>query len=46
MHLSHNLGLIDSLIGATTIGLNATLCTNVKHYRSVAGLLTEQPYLR
>jgi len=44
LHLSHNLGLIDSLIGATTIGLNATLCTfNVKHYRSVAGLVTEQP---
>jgi len=47
LHLSHNLGLIDSLIGATTIGLSATLCTfNVKHYKSVTGLVTEQPYLR
>lgn len=47
LHLSHNLGLIDSLIAATTIGLGATLCTfNVKHYRSVAGLVLEQPYKR
>ncbi len=47
LHLSHNLGLIDSLIAATTIGLGATLCTfNVKHYRNVAGLVIEQPYTR
>ena len=47
LHLSHNLGLIDSLIVATTLGLGATLCTfNVKHYRSVAGLVFEQPYKR
>ena len=47
LHLSHNLGLIDSLIAATTLGLGATLCTfNVKHYRGVAGLLLEQPYKR
>ena len=47
LHLSHNLGLIDSLIAATTIGLGATLCTfNVKHYRNVAGLVIEQPYKR
>ena len=33
LHLSQNLGLIDSLIAATAIGLGATLCTfNVKHY--------------
>lgn len=47
LHLSHNLGLIDSLIAATALGMGATLCTfNVKHYRGVAGLVTEQPYLR
>jgi len=26
-HLSHNLGLLDALIAACTIGLSATLCT-------------------
>ncbi len=47
LHLSHNLGLIDSLVAATSIGLGAALCTfNVKHYRSVAGLVIEQPYKR
>ncbi len=47
LHLSHNLGLIDALIAATATGLGATLCTfNVKHYRSVAGLVFEQPYKR
>jgi len=47
LHLSQNLGLIDALIAATVIGLGATLCTfNVKHYRSIAGLVVEQPYTR
>jgi hypothetical protein len=33
-YLSHNLGLLDTLIAACAIGLSATLCTfNVKHYR-------------
>jgi predicted nucleic acid-binding protein len=46
-HLSHNLGLIDSLIAACAIGLSATLCTfNVKHYKVVPGLAMEQPYTR
>lgn len=46
-HLSHNLGLLDSLIAACAIGLSATLCTfNVKHYKVVPGLTTEQPYAR
>jgi predicted nucleic acid-binding protein len=46
-HLSHNLGLIDSLIASCGVGLSATLCTfNVKHYKVVPGLLTEQPYIR
>ena len=47
LNLSQNLGLIDSLIAATTIGLGATLCTfNVKHYRNITGLILEQPYAR
>lgn len=47
LNLSQNLGLIDSLIAAATIGLGATLCTfNVKHYRNITGLALEQPYTR
>ncbi len=47
LHLSHSLGLIDSLVAAMAIGLGATLCTfNIKHYRAIAGLVTEQPYRR
>ena len=46
-HLSHRLGLIDSMISATCIGLNATLLTfNQKHYLPVPGLKTTQPYLK
>lgn len=44
---SHSLGLLDSLNASTTIGRSAVLCTfNVKHYRVVPGLTTEQPYSR
>jgi predicted nucleic acid-binding protein len=47
LHLSHNLGLIDALIGAATRALGAILCTfNVKHFKAVPGLTVEQPYLR
>jgi predicted nucleic acid-binding protein len=43
--LSHGLGLLDSLIGHTAAGLNEHLATfNVKHYRSISGLQTVQPY--
>ena len=43
--LSHGLGLIDALIGATAIGHGETLATfNVKHYAVIAGLTTVQPY--
>lgn len=46
-HLSHNLGLLDALIGAIAVGLSADLCTfNTKHYRVVPGLVTLQPYVR
>jgi predicted nucleic acid-binding protein len=46
-HLSQGLGLLDSLIAASAVGLSATLCTfNDKHYRVVPGLVTAQPYTR
>jgi predicted nucleic acid-binding protein len=46
-HLSHNLGLIDSLIAACAVGLSAELCTfNLKHYGVVPGLVTAQPYTK
>lgn len=46
-HLSRSLGLIDALIAACATGRTAMLCTfNVKHYRVIAGLVTEQPYSR
>ena len=44
---SHSLGLLDSLIAATTIGLRAALCTfNIKHFHVVLDHTTEQPYTR
>ena len=47
LHLSHSLGLLDSLIAATALGLGANLCTfNIKHYRAIPNLVTEQPYQR
>lgn len=46
-YLSHNLGIFDALIGHSALGLNAVLCTfNVRHYRAIEGLTTEQPYER
>ena len=43
--LSHGLGLLDTLIGHTAIGLGETLATfNVKHYAVITGLRTVQPY--
>lgn len=46
-HLSHGFGLLDSLIASCAVGYSATLLTfNVKHYRVVPGLSTEQPYGR
>lgn len=35
------------LVGACAVGRAATLCTfDVKHYRVISGLTTEQPYSR
>jgi predicted nucleic acid-binding protein len=46
-YLRHNLGVMDALIAETAIGLGAVLCTfNVRHFRAVPGLVTEQPYRR
>jgi predicted nucleic acid-binding protein len=47
LHLGSGLGLLDALIAACAVGQSATLFTfNDKHYRSVPGLVTAQPYLR
>ena len=46
-HLSHQLGLLDALIAATAIGVNAELATfNKKHYGVIKELKTIQPYKR
>jgi predicted nucleic acid-binding protein len=46
-HLSHGLGVIDSLIAATARGLDAALLTfNVKHYRPLTDIVIRQPYAR
>lgn len=46
-HLSHSLGLLDSLIAACATGRSATLCTfNTKHYRIIPNLVMSQPYTR
>jgi predicted nucleic acid-binding protein len=45
--LSHNLGILDAVIGECAVGLGAGLCTfNVKHYRAIQELDTVQPYPR
>lgn len=47
LHLSHGLGLLDSLIAACAVGHSATLLTfNSKHYRAINGLSIEQLYGR
>lgn len=45
--LSHGIGVIDALIGECAVGLGVPLCTfNVRHFRAIAGLTTDQPYER
>ena len=46
-HLSHNLGVLDALIGQTAVALNLPLHTfNQKHYAVVPRLQTVQPYAK
>lgn len=46
-HLSHNLGILDALIGECAVGLGIPLVTfNVKHFRAITALTIEQPYGR
>lgn len=46
-HLSHGVGLLDSLIAACASGLSATLCTfNDKHYHALPGVNAVHPYNR
>jgi predicted nucleic acid-binding protein len=45
--LSHNAGLLDVLIGQTSVALGIPLCTfNQKHYQFIPRLQTIQPYER
>ncbi len=45
--LSNGLGIMDALIGECAVGLGATLCTfNLKHFRVIPSLKTEQPYAK
>jgi len=47
LHLSHSLGLLDSLIAQTAIELSLPLHTfNVKHFQHVPALTTVQPYTK
>lgn len=47
LYLSHGLGLLDALIGASVINREAVLYTfNVKHYRHIPGINLQQPYVR
>jgi predicted nucleic acid-binding protein len=44
-HLSHGVGVLDSLIGATALTHHLILATlNTKHFASFPGLNVERPY--
>lgn len=44
-HLSHQLGVLDALIGQTAVALNIPLHTfNRKHYAIIPQLVTIEPY--
>jgi predicted nucleic acid-binding protein len=46
-HLTHRLGILDALIAACAQEQGVPLYTfNRKHFRSVDGLVIEQPYAR
>jgi len=43
--LSHNLGLLDALIGQTAVAMDMPLYTfNIRHYAALPRLTTVQPY--
>jgi predicted nucleic acid-binding protein len=45
--LSHRVDILDVLIAERAIGIGVPLCTfNVRHFRAIPGLVTEQPYQR
>jgi len=45
--LSHNIGILDALIGQLAVSLNTPLHTfNQKHFAAIPGLSTVQPYRR
>jgi len=47
LHLSHNIGLLDSLIAFTALELDKPLHTfNKKHYAAISALKVVQPYPR
>ena len=46
-HLSHGIGMLDALIGQIAVALDVPLHTfNKKHYETVPGLQTVQPYTK
>lgn len=46
-HLSHNIGVLDALIGQTAVDLNLPLHTfNRKHYSAIPRLVIVEPYNR
>lgn len=47
LRFSHGVGLLDALVGHLAAELGTPLCTfNQKHYASIPGLETVQPYIR
>jgi predicted nucleic acid-binding protein len=47
LHLKGGIGLLDTLIAETAIGLGVPLATfNARHYRAIRTLTTQQPYRR
>lgn len=46
-HLSHGIGVLDSLVAAIAVTNGLTLCSfNEKHYRAISELSLLQPYVR
>jgi predicted nucleic acid-binding protein len=43
--LRNSIGILDALIGESTVGSNATLCThNSRHFALITGLILEHPH--